>query len=202
MVERGDVRVGAVGRAVGQPVDLVVAGGGADGGDGLRADEGVLVGEERDGDVAVVGAVGRRGVALAAPGVGLEVDRAAGDPGEDVGGVVGRGEAGEGAVGAAHAAHGLVARAVGGVLVGDFDAVHGLRLGVEPDRAVVFCAHAGVGDFVRGFKCDAGVVATSPCARCSCDALELAPVVDILDAITVVALGPSGIVCDDEVSAV
>jgi hypothetical protein len=184
-VKGGDVGVGAVVGAGGDPVDLRVAVGGANDGAGLVADEGVLVRELSNGDVAAVGAVGAGGVAVAHPRVGGQVNGTAGDPGRDVGVAVN--EADETAVGAAHSAKGLTTAAVGGVLVGDLDTAHALGSRVEPDVSLVLGAHAGEGSGIGSLKEDTSVVRASPGAGSARDGGQSSGISNVLDAVSIVS---------------
>ncbi|GKT59543.1 LOW QUALITY PROTEIN: PE-PGRS family protein [Colletotrichum tofieldiae] len=201
-VESGGVGVGAVVGAGRDPVDLAVAAGGTDLGRGLLADDGLLVREEGDGDVAVAGAVDGFGVALAHPVVEGQVLGAAGDPGEDV--RVGADEAGQDTVGAGRAAHGLVGAAVDDVLVGDLDAVAGHALGfrVQPDGTLVLGAEGGEGRGVGGLEGDAGVVGAAPGGGGAGDVGEFTGGVDVADGVAKVARGVALVGGHDDVGGV
>lgn len=202
-VEGGHVGIALVGGAGGQPVDLAVAGCGADLAGGLLAVHGVLVAEGGDGDVAAVGAVGDVGVAVSHPVVDGHVLGTARDPGEDVGLAVL--ETSQVAVGAGHAAEGLTTTAVGDVLVGDLgsDGAHALALGVEPDSTLILGTDAGVGSLIGGLESNTSVVATAPGGGGTLDDHTLASaVLDVVNGVTEVALSRAAVGSDDGVSGV
>lgn len=201
-IESSGVSVGAVVGTISDPVDLAVAVGGTDLRSSLLTDEGLLVREEGDGDVAVVGAVLGLGVALAHPVVEGQVNSTTGNPGEDV--RVGANEASEGAVGATHSTHGLVAATVDGHLVGDLDAVvaHALGLSVEPDGTLVLSAEGGEGRSVGLLKGNTGVVGAAPRGGSTSNLLDLTVSGDVPDGITKVARGGARVGSDDDVGGV
>lgn len=192
----------AVVAATGDPGHLAVAIGGADLRGGLGANLGVLVGEQGDGNVAVIGAVVSVGVAITHPGVGRDIYGAARDPREDV---VGRfSKASKTTVTTGHTSHRLTRTTVGGVLVGDLNAsvIHALVIGVQPDRTLVLGADTRIRSGVRSFEGNASVMTASPGAGCAINGDQCAVVGYIFNAVAIVTGGIPRVVGDDKVRTV
>ncbi|KAI6769532.1 hypothetical protein HG530_004161 [Fusarium avenaceum] len=145
-VEGSSVGVGTVVGTVSNPVDLAVTILSTDLRGGLLTNKGLLVGEESNGNVAVVGAVCSMGVAFAHPVVKSK-----------------------GTVRTTHTAHRLVAGTVDDMLVGYLYTVvaHALGLGVHPDSALILGAKRSKRRFIGSFEGNTSVVGAAPRRRCA-----------------------------------
>lgn len=88
------------------------------------------------------------------------------------------------------------------MLVGDLNTVHTLATSVEPDGTLVLCAERSKRHSVSSLDSNTSVVRATPAASTRSGRLDFTVVVDVLERVTKVALGPSGIVGDDDVRAV
>jgi hypothetical protein len=76
---------------------------------------------------------------------------------------------------------GFTTASVGGVLVGDLNAGHILRFGVQPDITLVFGTDTGEGGGIGGFQTNTSVVGATEGAAGARDGFESTGVIDILD---------------------